>query len=245
MDAVVLAGGFAKRMGGLTENRPKHLLPIAGKPMLQYVLEKIEEVADIQNIYITTNEKYRKQFELFLGDYSTDKKIQLFIEPAHAETEKLGSLGGLGSFITQNSINHELLIIGGDNLFQFSLNELHAYYRLKGGDVIAICDICSLEKAKLYGIATTDENGRIISFQEKPDEPTSTLAATACFILSAASVLNVLKYLEEGNSRDEMGNFISWLHKKTKVYGYTINGIWFDIGSPQSYKAASGFYGKT
>ena len=244
MNVVVLAGGYAKRMWPLTKNIPKHLLSIAGKPMLQYVLEKVEDVVDVNKIYVSTNAKFKNHFEEFFRHYRGKKDIQLVIENTFSESKKHGSLGALGFLIEQIQIDDELLIIGGDNLFLFSLNELVKFYREKQSDVIALYDVSSLEMAKRYGIVSIDENYKITDFQEKVEKPKSSLVATACYILSKQDVWNLLRYLKEGNNPDAMGNFIMWLHKKTRVYGYVFKGKgrWFDIGSFESYKNANKFY---
>jgi glucose-1-phosphate thymidylyltransferase len=250
MDAVVLAGGFARRMLPLTKDKPKHLLLVRNKPMLQYVLEKLEVVSDVHKIYISTNARFKHHFASFLRDYKNKNKnkgmiakdvdVKLVIEDAFSEGEKLGSLGALEFLIKKEGIEDELMIVGGDNLFQFSLNELVAFYREKGCEsAIAVYDVGSREKAKLYGIVALDEDNKIIDFVEKSEEPKSYLAATACYMLSPRGVKLLLNYLEEGNNPDALGNFIAWLHKRTPVYGYVFKGVWFDIGSLESYEEAN------
>ncbi|MEM3014321.1 MAG: sugar phosphate nucleotidyltransferase [Candidatus Bathyarchaeia archaeon] len=121
MIAVILAGGFAKRMWPLTKDKPKHLLPVAGKPMLRYVIEKLEPLQNIEQIIISTNAAFATHFREFLSKNKTKKNISLFIEDTYSEKEKLGSVGALGYLIKKSNINDELLVIGGDNIFDFSL----------------------------------------------------------------------------------------------------------------------------
>ena len=132
MKAVVLAGGFAKRMWPLTKDKPKHLLPVAGRPMLDYVMEKLETVSEIDRIFIATNAKYKDQFKDYLGKREAKKNVSLFIEDALSEGEKLGSVGGLGYLIRQNSIDDELLVIGGDNILGFEMLNFIDFFQLKG-----------------------------------------------------------------------------------------------------------------
>ena len=247
MKAVVLAGGFAKRMWPLTKDKPKHLLPIAGRPMLEYVLDKVVDVPEMEKVYVSTNAKFSDQFRQFLGGYigcPAYVETELVIEDAFSEGEKLGSVGALGYLIKEKSIDGDLLVIGGDNLFDFSVEEVFKTYRRNKGITMVVYDVGSIELARLYGIVTLDNNSRIIKFVEKPAEPESTLASTACYFFTAEGVKLITRYIEEGNKADALGHFIEWLIKKTDVYGFVHKGSWFDIGSTESYDEANNYYEK-
>ncbi len=242
MKAVVLAGGFAKRMWPLTKDKPKHLLPVAGKPMLDYIMGKLEKISEIDEIYISTNAKFKMQFEDYLSTKSGDKKITLFIEDAKSEQEKLGSVGALGFLIKENQVRTELAVIGGDNIFDFNLTDLIGFFNNKNGNIVALYDLKSKEHASLYGVVQIDDSGRIIDFFEKPPKPRSSLVSTACYLFTKQGVNNIIRYLNEGNDPDKMGHFIEWLYKNDNVYGYVFEGYWFDIGSFESYDQANVFF---
>ncbi|MDY6865843.1 MAG: nucleotidyltransferase family protein [Halobacteriota archaeon] len=246
MKAIVLAGGFAKRMWPLTKDQPKHLLPIAGRPMLSHVLDRVTGVDAIDTIYISTNAKFESNFKEFIKEYSPSLKegteLKLVIEDTFSEGEKLGSIGALNFLITSESIGEDLLIVGGDNLFEFDMNGLVNFSNERSSDAIAVYDVGSLDIAKLYGILEVDEAAKIISFVEKPEEPKSTLSATACYMLTKEGVASIKKYIDEGNSPDAMGLFIAWLIGKRDVYAYSFEGSWFDIGSFDSLEDADKFY---
>ena len=122
------------------------------------------------------------------------------------------------------------------------MNDLLKFFNEKSSDVIAVYDVGSLDLAKLYGILDVDEDNKIISFVEKPEEPKSTLSATACYMLTKDGVLSIKKYIEEGNSPDAMGLFIAWLIGKRDVFAYPFEGRWFDIGGLESLEEADKFY---
>jgi len=241
MKAVILAGGYAKRMWPLTKDRPKHLLPIAGRPMLDYVIASLEPVPTLEEIFISTNMKFQSQFEEYLKNLRM-KKIRLFVEETRSEEEKMGSVGALGYLIRENRIDDELLVVGGDNIFSFKMTDFIDYFHAKKADAIALYDIKSREKARLYGVVQIDEKYKIIDFQEKPENPQSTLISTACYAFTRKGVQSVLTYLEEGNDPDKMGHFIEWLYKHKDVYGFVFTGTWFDIGSFESYRAADEYF---
>ena len=250
MQAIVLAGGFAKRMWPLTKTTPKHLLPINNKPMLEYTLDKILQIKNLSKIYITTNLKFQAHFEKFIEGYSTALEepgadLELIIEDARSEGEKLGSIGALYKLITEEHLeNEELVVVGGDNLFGFELTELHEFYRQKNASVVALYDIRSESKAKLYGVVEVDENKKVIDFQEKPEAPSSTLVSTACYIFNAPGVNGLIRYIEEGNNPDALGFFIKWLYQQINMFGYVFQDLWFDIGSIDVYNEADRYYAK-
>ena len=239
MDCIVLAGGYARRMSPLTDNQPKHLLPVAGRPMIQYVLDKIEAAPGLRDVYISTNSRFESHFRTFLEGYRSRAPIRLVVEQTCSESEKLGSLGAIAFIVEKEKLDDELLIIGGDNLFDFQLGELLAFYREKRGVVIAVYDVGMAAMSSLYGVATLGSNSMVTSFQEKP----RCLAATACYVLPRESLQQLKEYLALRNNADAMGNFIQWLLKyRTPVYGYLFDGNWFDIGSIESYKEADECY---
>jgi glucose-1-phosphate thymidylyltransferase len=242
LKAVILAGGFAKRMLPLTKDMPKHLLPVGGRPMLDYVLVRLEALHGVDKLYISTNAKFMDKFEEYLRQRNTKKNVTLFIEDSHSEKEKLGSVGALGYLITKCGINEELLVIGGDNIFDFDLADFLSRFRLKAANVVALCDLKSKAKARLFGVSVLSPDGKIIDFQEKPSEPRSTIVSTACYAFTQKGVRNILRYLSEGNDPDKMGHFIEWLYKNDEIYGFIFNGIWFDIGSFDSYNKANEYF---
>ncbi len=244
MIVVILAGGFAKRMWPLTKDKPKHLLSVAGKPMLSYVLEKLEPLKTVDQVIISTNVAFERHFREYLSGIETKKKLTLFIEDSRSEKEKLGSVGALGYLIKKGNVKDDLLVIGGDNIFSFDLSVFLEYFKLKNASTVALFDLKSVDKARLYGVVCVNSDFRIVDFQEKPVEPKSTLVSTACYAFTKDGVKSILEYLDKGNEPDKMGHFIEWLHKNDKVYGFVFKGAWFDIGSLESYNEANEYFSK-
>ena len=242
MKAVILAGGYARRMWPLTKNRPKHLLPVAGRPMLDYVMDSLESIPDLEEIFLSTNMRFQGQFKKYLDGVNTKKKLRLFIEDTRSEEEKLGSVGALGYLIRESGLDDDLLVIGGDNIFGFEMTDFIEYFYSKKANTIALYDLGNREKARLYGVVHIDDDNRIIDFHEKPADPQSTLVSTACYAFTRKGVRSILRYLEEGNDPDKMGHFIEWLYRHDDVYGFVFTGVWFDIGSLESYEAADRYF---
>ena len=236
MDAIILAGGFAKRMWPLTKNKPKQLLDIAGRPMLDYVIDSLSNL-DLDRIIVSVNSFFAPQFQNYLDSTANANNIELFIEESDNEDQKLGALGALNLLFKKKDLRGPVFIAGGDNLSDFDLREMVNVYNESRKDVIGLFDVENLELAKLYGIADLEDN-RIIDFAEKPNSPTSTLAATAYWLLSESGIINFHTYIEEGGDRDAMGNFLAWNVKQNPVYSVSFSGNWYDIGGLESYSEA-------
>jgi glucose-1-phosphate thymidylyltransferase len=210
--------------------------------MLDYVIEKLDSIDNLDQIFISTNAKFENHFQEYLGDVDSAKDISLFIEDTKSEQEKLGSVGALGYLISEKNIDSELIVIGGDNLFNFKIEKLINEFNNKNANIVALYDLGSLKNASLYGVVSINENNRITDFAEKPENPTSTLVSTACYVFTKTGVKNINRYIDEGNDPDKMGHFIEWLYQNDDVYGFVFSGRWFDIGSFESYDKANGYY---
>lgn len=236
MDAIILAGGFAKRMWPLTKNKPKQLLNLAGKPMLGYVIKSLNNL-DFDRIIISVNSFFAPQFKEYLDSNVRSKNVELFVEDSDSEDQKLGALGALNLLFKNKNLRGPVFIAGGDNLSDFDLTKMVTVYNKFKADVIGLYDVENIELAKLYGIADLEDN-RIVDFVEKPISPPSTLAATAYWLLSESGIANFFSYINEGGDRDAMGNFLAWNVKRNSVYSVSFKGNWYDIGSLDSYSEA-------
>jgi glucose-1-phosphate thymidylyltransferase len=244
MKAVILAGGYAKRLWPLTKETPKPLLDVGGKEIITRLIEKIEKIDEIKEIVISTNAKFRAKFKEYVKKLKTSKKVRLVVEPTMKEGEKLGSIGGLNFLMDHLKIEKDTLIIGGDNIFEFNMRKFFDFYKEKDASIIALKEMEKCELMKKYGICTLDENDKICGFEEKPEKPKSCFVSTACYLFKHDDLMLVKKYLKEGNSPDAMGFFITWVIKKTDIYGYVFGHPWYDIGSIEQLEEARRVYSK-
>ncbi len=244
MKTILLAGGYAKRLWPLTKDCPKSLLPIAGKPIIEYILDGMEHIGEIEEVFLSTNRKFETEFKNWLGSYRSSKEIRLAIEETRTEEDKLGSIGALNFLIEHFGLKEDLLIMGGDNLFDFDLNELIAFYRTKKKTVVLLYDMKDKERVKgKYGVLEIDSDLKIVKSEEKPEDPRSTLISTACYIFTKEDLALIGDYLTAGNNPDAIGFFVSWLCKRSALYGLVHSGLWFDIGSFDDYERANAVYG--
>jgi len=238
--AIVLAGGFATRLYPLTQALPKPLLPVGGRPLISYIIEKLEKCDYIDEIIVSTNKRFEDHFRNWLEDLNCTKKVRIVVEDALDEKEKFGTIGALNFLINTQKIQNDCLIIGGDNLFDFEISDFVNYYRQVKKPVIALHDIKDLEKAKKFGVADVKDN-KIVGFVEKPSEPPSSLVSTCCYIFPKDVLSLIPKYLDESKQRDAPGYFISWLKDKQEIHGFVFDNQWFDIGDMDSLAAANRF----
>lgn len=202
MKALILAAGYATRLRPLTDTIPKQLLPVGGRPMVDWILDKVRET-DCDEIHLVTNHR-------FAGDFERWAPVDVLVhdDGTTSNDDRLGAVGDI-DFV---GIDDDLLAIAGDNLFEFSLRDYVEFWRAKGGSsCVAVHDVGDRELAKQYGVIDVDADDRITSFVEKPSDPASTFAATATYVFSRAHASLVSTYLRDGNLPDQPGNFVAWL----------------------------------
>ncbi len=241
MKAIILAAGYATRLRPLTLTLAKPLLPVGGRPMIDYICDKIAEVPDVDAVYIVTNHKFAENFQQWAaqhgqqlaGGHGRSLPIHVLDDGTLSNEDRLGAIGDIRFTVQRAGIaDDDLLIIAGDNLFDFSLAEYVEFWRGKGdGSCIALYECPDMDLVKEYSIVELDRNDRVTSFIEKPQNPTTNTVGIATYIYHRQHVPRIEQYLGEGNSPDQPGKYIAWLHKHVPVYGYRFVGEWLDIGN--------------
>ncbi|KYH24892.1 bifunctional protein GlmU [Halalkalicoccus paucihalophilus] len=236
MKAIVLAGGYATRLWPITKHRPKMFLPMGDDTVIDRIFKALEDDERISEVFVSTNESFESEFASYLTA-SEFEKPTLSIEGTTREAEKLGVVGALAELVERENIDEDTLVIAGDNVISFDLSDFLDFFETKDEATLAAYDVESREQAKSYGLVDLEDE-QVTDFQEKPDDPTSTLVSIACYGLPAETLPRLDEYLDSGNNPDEPGWFIQWLHQEQPVYAYTFDEAWFDIGTPESYLEA-------
>jgi glucose-1-phosphate thymidylyltransferase len=228
MRAIILAAGYATRLAPLTDSIAKQLLPVGGRPMMDWVCDKVEEVTD--EIHVVTNSRFSADFERWADGRPS---VHVHDVGTLSNEDRLGAIGDIAFVLERvEGGDDDLLVIAGDNLFDFSLGDFASFWQGKGGaSAVAVYDCGDLELATHYGVVDVGEDDRLVGFEEKPSEPRTTLVATASYLYHRDHVPLVGRYLEEGNPPDQPGRLIAWLYTREPVYGYRFPGAWFDIGN--------------
>ena len=217
MQCVLLAAGYATRLYPLTENMPKALLKLGDKTILEMVTDKIDEVSDVENIYIVTNEKFYKQFEKWCESYKGPKKVKVINDHTTSNDNRLGAIGDLKYVIDTENINDEILVMASDNIFDFSLCDFVDMYRSKNADMICAHTIENKEDLHSMGVVELDGDGKVTSFEEKPKQPKSDLGVPPFYLYKRDTLPLIDEYLKEGKKTDAPGHFITWLIRKKDV----------------------------
>ena len=236
MKAIVLAGGYATRLQPLTDDLSKCLLPVGGRPVLDWIVDRIEEVEDVDEVHVVTNSRFAQDFQhwaLFKPG------VTVHDDGTSSNEDRLGAIGDVAFVLDRIGADDDVLVVAGDNLFDYDLEDFVEFWRGKGeASAVAVHDVRDLRLATQYGIVDVDGSDRVVSFVEKPAEPASTLAATATYIYHREHVPLVRRYLDEGNAPDQAGSFVAWLLEREPVYGYWFTGVWLDIGDREQLLAA-------
>ncbi|TYT61281.1 sugar phosphate nucleotidyltransferase [Natrialba swarupiae] len=233
MKAVVLAGGYATRLWPITRHRPKMFLPLGETTVIERIYAELEAEPRVDEVYVSTNERFAPDFEAQLADSPYDKP-RLSVEQTREEDEKLGVVGALAQLVEREELDDDLLVIAGDNIFDFAVGDFLEYYEQRAGPTIAAYDVGSTERATAYGVVDLEDD-RVVDFQEKPDDPPGTRVSVGCYAFPAETLELLSTYLEGGNDPDEPGWFVQWLQSREPTYAYTFEGDWFDIGTRESY----------
>lgn len=247
MKVIILAAGYATRLYPLTLTRPKPLLPVAGKPMVEYVLDNLAPIGGIDRVYVVTNAKFASQFQQWSDGYrSADAKLDFTIvnDGSTDDTNKLGAIGDIHFVLTREKVEDDIIVVAGDNLFSERLSGFGAFCREKQAPVVAVYDVKDLEQIKKYNSLTLAADGRITFFEEKPKTPTSTLTAIALYYYPRATLELIRRYVAEGNNPDQPGRLIQWMYPRVPVYTWTVPGLWYDIGSKETLEEANQIFAR-
>src|SRR5581483_3090877 len=199
--------------------------------MLDYLLERIREAPEIDAVHVVTNHKFADAF----ARWAETRDVVVHDDGTTSEDDRLGAIGDIAFVVDEAGLNSDdLLVVAGDNLFDYSIADYLAWWQTKGeASGVVLYDVGDLELVKKYSSVVVDPDERITSLIEKPDDPTSTLVATASYIYHRSHVALLHAYLAEGNAPDQPGRFLVWLVPRAPVYGYTVTGDWRDIGDAQ------------
>lgn len=238
MKAIVLAGGHATRLWPITRNRAKPLLPLGNRPIIDFIVEELEGQAD--DIIISTNQKFADDFEKYVEDFERDARV--VIEGQDSEEEKPGTIGAIIQLIEDENIDEDILIVNGDNYLGFEFSELLDFCRDKQAPVNVVYDLRDKGAASSFGVVEVDDD-KIVGFEEKPDDPPSSLISTGVYFFPSDKLSLFHEYEQHFRDTDvpadqyldEPGRLIEWAHEQTDMFAFSFKGDWFDIGEPKGY----------
>jgi glucose-1-phosphate thymidylyltransferase len=237
--AVILAGGYATRLYPLTLDRPKHLLEVGGRPILELLLERLP-LDELEAVYVVTNAKFAERFREWAESYPA--AVIVLDDGTTSEDDRLGAIGDLQLVIESQGLDDDLIVAAGDSIFTERLDDFARFGRERGAAAIAVYDIGDLDEMRRLSSISVDADSRLVAFEEKPERPESTLAGIALYFYPRAVVPLVGRYLAEGNNPDQPGRLVAWLYERVPVYAWRVPGRWFDIGTPETLAEAEDLF---
>jgi glucose-1-phosphate thymidylyltransferase len=247
MKVIILAAGYATRLYPLTLTQPKPLLPVAGKPMIDHVLDNLAGIPDLGRVYVVTNAKFAGHFQKWAEAYRSSKTRLDFTIVNDGSTDdknKLGAIGDLHLVLSREKVDDDIIVVAGDNLFNERLHGFAETARKHNAAMLAVYDVGDLEEVKKYNSITVDADGRITFFEEKPKSPTSTLTGIALYYYPKSVLPLIHQYIAEGNNPDQPGRLVQWLYPRVPVYTWKVPGLWYDIGSKETLDEANRIFAK-
>lgn len=241
MRVILLCAGYATRLYPLTKTQPKPLLSIGGRPMLDRILDRVQELPKVKSVVVVSNHFFAGHFEKWAQNSDHPWPIEVVDDQTTSNETRLGAIGDLRYALKQKNISKEdVMVVAGDNFFDFNLRRFVEFSESKRPHaVIAVYDVKDRELAKQYGLVGMAKDGKVTQFFEKPKDPPTTLASCGIYWLPAESLVLLDKYIAAGHNSDQPGHYMRWLAETNALFATPLEGHWLDIGDLQSYEKAN------
>ena len=240
MKCIILAAGYATRLYPLTENFPKPLLDVGGKPILDWLIEDIKTTVD--EFIVISNHKFAGHFEEWAKE--KDIKITVLDDGTSTNESRLGAVKDIEFAVKELDIKDDCIVMAGDNLLDFSLKDFADFAVSKGNSCVMCHREDRLAALQKTAVITLDEDNAITSYEEKPVEPKGNLAVPPFYYYRAQDILRVSEALESGCGFDAPGSFAAWLSSKTAMHAFVMPGKRYDIGDVESYERVKEIFGR-
>ena len=258
MKNIVIAAGYATRLGELTKNFPKPLLKIGENTILGRMLDDIDRIPEITEHVIITNHKFAPIFEDWVKTNTdqtdnTDKKtsvqseqfvvrykkpITVVDDGTETNETRLGAVCDLLFAMDKLGINDDMLVVAADNLLFFSFQEFVDFAKAKGTSCIMCHEQPSIEKLQRTGVVELDSEMKVLGMEEKPQVPKSHWAVPPFYIYLKKDLDLVRHSVENGCGKDAPGNLAHYMVEHTTMHAWPMSAGRFDIGSLDTYYEA-------
>jgi glucose-1-phosphate thymidylyltransferase len=240
--ALILAAGYGTRMRPLTDRIPKPLIPVADRPLIEYLLDHLERLPEVEEVAVAANASFFDQFQAWLRARPPGPKpIRVLDDGSTSNENRRGAIGDLEFALEELrwlDRPDDLLVVAGDHIFEIDFGALLAAFRAHDATTIGVERESDPEELRRCGVVELDPSGRVVGFVEKPARPKTDILSPPIYLYHRRDLPLAARYLAEGNNPDAPGHFIEWLHRRTPVYAQFLGGRRHDIGSMDSYRRA-------
>lgn len=244
MKNIVIAAGYATRLGELTKNFPKPLLKIGENTILGRMLDDIDKIPEIDEHIIITNHKFAGIFEEWAAKQSYTKPVTIVDDGTETNDTRLGAVCDLLFAMDKLKIDEDMLVVAADNILFFSFQEFVDFAKAKGTSCIMCHEQPSIEKLQRTGVIVLDDNDKVLNMEEKPKEPKSHWAVPPFYIYLKKDLDKVRHSVENGCGKDAPGNLAHYMVEQVEMHAWKMTAGRFDIGSLDTYKEACEKFGK-
>ena len=244
MKNIVIAAGYATRLGELTRNFPKPLLQIGSSTILGRLLDDIDQIDAIDEHVIVTNHKFAPIFKQWAATRHYTKPLTIVDDGTETNETRLGAVCDLLLAMERLQLDDDLLVVAADNLLFFSFSEFVDFARAKNTSCIMCHEQPSVERLQCTGVVELDADMRVLGMEEKPQHPKSHWAVPPFYIYLKKDLDLVRHAVENGCGKDAPGNLAHYMVGHTVMHAWPMSAGRFDIGSLDTYHQAIELYGK-
>lgn len=244
MIAIVLCAGFATRLYPLTQDFPKPLLQVGGRPVLDYLVDQLVAIPEMQAIHVATNARFYRHFLAWQSrrqEAPGSKPVQILVhDNGISEVEhRRGAIGDLALVVEKLPVLPPAVVAAGDNIFRFSLAPIARQCLVEKKNVVVALHEADVQKLRRTGVLQLDAAGdRVVQLQEKPAEPRSHWSCPALYFLQPAALARVVPFARRPACPDAPGHFIAELITVEPVFAARVEGSRLDIGSLEALEQA-------
>ena len=244
MIAILLAAGYATRLYPLTKDKPKSLLPLGSRLIIDYIMDAVDVIPGLTKVALITNSKFYAPFCEWADSQDREGKAPIVVldDGTTDDTNKRGAIGDIIYTIDTLGIDDDICILAGDNIFTYSMTHMYEFYKEKNAPTLIAINVPELHQRQKLAVAVLDNDGRVLDMEEKPQEPKSEWGIYATYFYKKETLKLLDTYIAEGNSPDAPGNFPSWLYKRQPIYAFRGEGTCVDIGTLENYEATKKEY---
>ena len=244
MNAILLAAGYGTRLYPLTRHTAKPLLPVGGRPIIERLVERLDEAPEITRMVLVSNERFARPFREWAAGCSLRTPLEVLSDGSTSNESRLGAVADVRIAVERCGLGgEEAYVMATDNLPRFDLREIIRLSHEKGASAVFACLVEDPQRLRRMGVAELGADGRLLGFEEKPQHPRGRFRVPPFYVYTAEAMDALETFLAEGHDPDAPGHYLSWWSARGPVYALRRDEGTYDIGTLESYRAVCAEFG--